>query len=80
MNKHGAVLGWVAAAPVSARQVCAGVVEESVYVYPEAAEQDRAVPAAGPDCRCGSRKNLDDRGEGLPGEHRQPGPAPEARF
>ncbi|MFF0905043.1 UNVERIFIED_CONTAM: N-acetyltransferase family protein [Kocuria sp. CPCC 205316] len=37
VDEHGAVLGWVAASPVSARQVYAGVVEESVYVHPEAA-------------------------------------------
>lgn len=37
VNEHGAVLGWVAAAPVSARQVYAGVVEESVYVHPAGA-------------------------------------------
>ncbi|WP_244915895.1 GNAT family N-acetyltransferase [Kocuria rosea] len=37
VDEHGAVLGWVAAAPVSARQVYAGVVEESVYVHPDAA-------------------------------------------
>lgn len=33
----GAVLGWVAVAPVSGRCVYAGVVEVSVYVHPEAA-------------------------------------------
>jgi L-amino acid N-acyltransferase YncA len=32
----GTVLGWVAAAPVSARPVYAGVVEHSVYVDPAA--------------------------------------------
>ncbi|WP_327000166.1 GNAT family N-acetyltransferase [Dactylosporangium sp. NBC_01737] len=32
----GAVLGWVAVTPVSARQVYAGVVEHSVYVDPAA--------------------------------------------
>jgi L-amino acid N-acyltransferase YncA len=32
----GAVLGWVAAAAVSTRQVYAGVVEHSVYVQPDA--------------------------------------------
>ncbi|GAB2628287.1 GNAT family N-acetyltransferase [Kocuria himachalensis] len=37
VDEHGAVLGWVAAAPVSAREVYAGVVEESVYVHPTAA-------------------------------------------
>lgn len=36
VDAHGAVLGWVAAAPVSAREVYAGVVEESVYVHPGA--------------------------------------------
>jgi phosphinothricin acetyltransferase len=30
----GRVLGWVAASPVSARRVYAGVVEHSVYVHP----------------------------------------------
>lgn len=37
VDEHGAVLGWVAAARVSAREVYAGVVEESVYVHPAAA-------------------------------------------
>ncbi len=37
VDDHGAVLGWVAASPVSARPVYAGVVEESVYVHPDAA-------------------------------------------
>jgi L-amino acid N-acyltransferase YncA/2-polyprenyl-3-methyl-5-hydroxy-6-metoxy-1,4-benzoquinol methylase len=32
--KTGHVLGWVAAAPVSARPVYAGVIEHSVYVHP----------------------------------------------
>ena len=32
----GAVLGWVAASPVSARPAYAGVVEHSVYVHPDA--------------------------------------------
>jgi L-amino acid N-acyltransferase YncA len=32
----GAVLGWIAASPVSARPVYAGVVEHSVYVLPAA--------------------------------------------
>lgn len=36
IDEHGAVLGWVAAAPVSTRAVYAGVVEESVYVHPGA--------------------------------------------
>lgn len=31
-----AVLGWVAASPVSARRCYAGVVEHSVYVHPDA--------------------------------------------
>ena len=34
-----AVLGWVAASPVSARPVYAGVVEHSVYVHPAARGQ-----------------------------------------
>src|ERR1700685_3120421 len=33
------VLGWVAASPVSARAVYAGVVEHSVYVHPAARGQ-----------------------------------------
>lgn len=37
VDERGAVLGWVAASPVSARPVYAGVVEESVYVHPSAA-------------------------------------------
>lgn len=37
VDERGAVLGWVAASPVSARAVYAGVVEESVYVHPDAA-------------------------------------------
>lgn len=37
MDEGGTVLGWVAASPVSARTVYAGVVEESIYVHPEAA-------------------------------------------
>ncbi|WP_367404044.1 GNAT family N-acetyltransferase [Kocuria marina] len=37
VNAHGAVLGWVAASPLSARAVYAGVVEESVCVHPDAA-------------------------------------------
>lgn len=35
----GAVVGWVAASPVSAREVYRGVVEHSVYVSPAAAGQ-----------------------------------------
>jgi L-amino acid N-acyltransferase YncA len=35
----GQVLGWVAAAPTSARAVYAGVVEESVYIAPSAQGQ-----------------------------------------
>ena len=35
----GAVLGWVAASPVSARAAYAGVVEHSVYVHPDARGQ-----------------------------------------
>jgi L-amino acid N-acyltransferase YncA len=34
-DANGRVLGWVAASPVSARRVYAGVVEHSVYVLPE---------------------------------------------
>lgn len=37
VDEHATVLGWVAASPVSARAVYAGVVEESVYVHPGAA-------------------------------------------
>lgn len=37
VDAHGVVLGWVAASPVSARGVYAGVIEESVYVHPHAA-------------------------------------------
>lgn len=40
----GAVLGWVAAVPVSGRCVYAGVVEHSVYVHPAA--RGRGVGAA----------------------------------
>lgn len=36
VDEDGTVLGWVAASPVSARTVYAGVVEESVYVHPAA--------------------------------------------
>lgn len=34
VDEEGAVLGWVAVSPVSAREVYAGVVEHSVYVHP----------------------------------------------
>ena len=34
--RDGAVLGWAAVSPVSAREVYAGVVEHSVYVAPQA--------------------------------------------
>jgi L-amino acid N-acyltransferase YncA len=36
VDESGAVLGWVAVSPVSARAVYAGVVEHSVYVDPAA--------------------------------------------
>lgn len=36
LDADGTVLGWVAASPVSDRCVYAGVVEDSVYVAPEA--------------------------------------------
>jgi len=36
VDADGAVLGWVAASPLSARPVYAGVVEHSVYVDPAA--------------------------------------------
>lgn len=36
VDDDGAVLGWVAASPVSSRCVYAGVVEHSVYVAPSA--------------------------------------------
>ncbi|MEU4353049.1 GNAT family N-acetyltransferase [Streptomyces virginiae] len=36
LDGGGAVLGWVAASPVSDRCAYAGVVEHSVYVHPEA--------------------------------------------
>jgi L-amino acid N-acyltransferase YncA len=36
VDDAGAVLGWVAAVPVSDRCVYAGVVEHSVYVHPDA--------------------------------------------
>ncbi|MEU2620577.1 N-acetyltransferase family protein [Streptomyces sp. NPDC007157] len=36
LDDSGTVLGWVAAVPVSDRCVYAGVVEHSVYVYPDA--------------------------------------------
>jgi L-amino acid N-acyltransferase YncA len=36
VDEAGAVLGWVAVAPVSSRAVYAGVVEHSVYVDPAA--------------------------------------------
>ncbi|MDG4786503.1 GNAT family N-acetyltransferase [Micromonospora sp. WMMD1102] len=36
VDDDGAVLGWVAVSPVSARAVYAGVVEHSVYVHPAA--------------------------------------------
>ena len=36
LDDRGAVLGWVAAAPVSERCVYAGVVENSIYVHPAA--------------------------------------------
>jgi L-amino acid N-acyltransferase YncA len=39
----GAVLGWVAASPVSGRAVYAGVVEHSVYLHP--AERGRGIGA-----------------------------------
>lgn len=39
---HGAVLGWVAASPVSDRCVYAGVVEHSVYVDPAARRRGAA--------------------------------------
>jgi L-amino acid N-acyltransferase YncA len=37
ISDDGAVVGWVAASPVSAREVYRGVVEHSVYVSPAAA-------------------------------------------
>lgn len=44
LDPRGRVLGWVAAGPVSARAVYAGVVEHSVYVAPDA--RGRGVGAA----------------------------------
>jgi L-amino acid N-acyltransferase YncA len=39
VDDTGAVVGWVAASPVSAREVYRGVIEHSVYVSPAAAGQ-----------------------------------------
>lgn len=39
VDANDTVLGWVAASPVSERCVYAGVVEDSVYVHPEASGQ-----------------------------------------
>jgi len=44
LDEDGAVLGWVAASPVSGRCAYAGVVEHSVYVAPAA--RGRGVAAA----------------------------------
>ena len=44
VDDDGAVLGWVAVSPISARAVYAGVVEHSVYVDPAA--QGRGVGPA----------------------------------
>ena len=34
-DRHGKVLGWIAASPVSSRCVYSGVLEHSIYVHPE---------------------------------------------
>lgn len=38
-DDDGRVLGWAAASPVSARAVYRGVVEDSIYIHPDAAGQ-----------------------------------------
>jgi phosphinothricin acetyltransferase len=44
LDADGAVVGWVAASPVSARSVYAGVLEHSVYIRPD--QQGRGVGRA----------------------------------
>ena len=81
VDDDGTVLGWVAVSPVSARPVYAGVVEHSVYVDPAA--QGRGVGRALLDALIASTEAAGiwtiQSGD-LPGEHRQPRPAPRGRL
>ena len=74
------MLGWVAVSPVSSRPVYAGVVEHSVYVHPRRPRPGRRPgPAGRAHRRHRGGRDLDHRVRDLPGEHRQPGPAPGGR-